>query len=508
MDPQRKKFYWQVYAVEFAVLLAWVGWFAWRIVARRSAIEEWGPAAIGILLLTAGWGGVWIALAVRAWNRGLCELAPSRWLDAGTERTSARRVAIGVVVGMVLLVGISLPPIFSDDLHRYLFEGTVVAHGINPYVIPPISEELYAIDSTIPRIWGEINNKEMTAIYPPLNELLFGLMARMGLGGAGFKLVFLGVGFGALVVTRRWMTAEGIPTGRVLLMGLLPLTIIEVLISGHVDVLVMLGSAMMFAAVSSLRGVEGGRDDWRGVGVAAVGMVLCVQTKLLPILLLPHLAMQFRSWRERTGVVLGVLLLSVLPYVAFLDAGPRLFASFTTYAKVWEHNGFAHPILLHQLRVFDPGGTMSMEGINGLGRLLGKEDFAARALAAEGFERQHPHQFASRAVCAVLFLVLYIYTLCRRSMRLDRQWLLLVGGGLLLSPVVHPWYLLALLPAAMRGGTAGKLALWWILTVPITYVTLPEWWRGGVWKQAEWTWWLQYGGLIGIAAWNWWKRRG
>jgi hypothetical protein len=87
-----------------------------------------------------------------------------------------------------------------------------------------------------------------------------------------------------------------------------------------------------------------------------------------------------------------------------------------------------------------------------------------------------------------------------RRLPFHEQWFWIVGTGLILSPVVHPWYLLALLQLMVCRRSFALLAGWWTLTIPFTYVLLPRWWEEYVWQQPAWTWWLQYGGLAVIGA--------
>ena len=82
-----------------------------------------------------------------------------------------------------------------------------------------------------------------------------------------------------------------------------------------------------------------------------------------------------------------------------------------------------------------------------------------------------------------------------------------VAGLLLLSPVVHPWYLVWLAPfcalAVGSGRIWGSILLAWPLVAWVAYVPRPEFLRSGVWTPAPWVAWIEYApvwlGLVIVA---------
>jgi alpha-1,6-mannosyltransferase len=59
-----------------------------------------------------------------------------------------------------------------------------------------------------------------------------------------------------------------------------------------------------------------------------------------------------------------------------------------------------------------------------------------------------------------------------------------VGAALLLSPVIHPWYVIWLLPAVVLGG---QMAWWaWSVTVFLAYAPLPGFLARGAWEERLW----------------------
>jgi hypothetical protein len=91
----------------------------------------------------------------------------------------------GVAIGARALL---LPMASGDDVWRYLWEGYLQTEGISPYGLPPNAEALipYRTDW-----WHLMNYHDVSAIYPPVAQLGFQLLARIGLSVLVFKLGFV-----------------------------------------------------------------------------------------------------------------------------------------------------------------------------------------------------------------------------------------------------------------------------------------------------------------------------
>ncbi|MXZ34375.1 MAG: hypothetical protein F4Z21_03740, partial [Acidobacteria bacterium] len=128
------------------------------------------------------------------------------------------------------------PPALSDDIYRYLWEGYLQTEAINPYGHSPQSPELEEYRNPV---WTSVNNKAVSAIYPPFAQMVHALF-YLGLGSvSGFKLAFLGVEIGLVAAILALLKRSGRPLGRVLVYAWNPLVVIEVGWSGHHDVLVV-----------------------------------------------------------------------------------------------------------------------------------------------------------------------------------------------------------------------------------------------------------------------------
>lgn len=342
-----------------------------------------------------------------------------------------------VVASAAAVRGILLfsPATLSDDLYRYLWEGKVVALGGNPYLHPP-ADPVWAALADDP-LRQLVNHPEVPSVYPPLALLGFSVLASLHYGPLAVKLA---VGLADLVTT--WALGRVLQERRRSLEGawlyaLLPLAAVETAGSGHLDGIAV--AAMVLALLAWERGQAG--LGWAGLGALV---------KLLPLALLPAL------WHRRPGLLVGVAALAVLPVLPFVEAGPALLEGLTTYAQHWRFNASLFSLL-------DAG--------------LGD---------------------AARPVAALLGLGVTAFAL--RRFRDPVRVALWVGGGfVLLSPTVHPWYLLwAWVPALLAGVRA-----WTVLAVlaPVSYAVFV----GGGWTERAWPALVQYLPFGAALAWEAWR---
>ena len=66
-----------------------------------------------------------------------------------------------------------------------------------------------------------------------------------------------------------------------------------------------------------------------------------------------------------------------------------------------------------------------------------------------------------------------------------------IGAFVLLTPALHPWYVVWLLPLVAVGGSPAWLVL--ALLVPLGYRPLDGWLAGGPWHDPVWTRALEHG---------------
>lgn len=383
-----------------------------------------GPAvALALLAIALAALGWWPAGRSTPWPALLLwSLAFAAYVGAarGAGRLP-RAVVWGGGLGLRLLF-LPLPPHFSEDLYRYLWDGWVQRAGIDPFRFAPAEEGVEALRTAW---WGFINHPEIPTIYPPGAQVVFLLLATVASSWLLYKVAWVAADLGVAALVGRVARRRGAADDGTRALALYlwsPLLLVEVAWSGHLEplgLLPMMGAVAVLGAAGTGRAPVGEpappavpgsrRRRWLGGGLLGLGIAV----KFAPIAAVPAV------WRRHGArAAAAALLVPALLYVPYASAGPRLFEGLATYAERWAFNGGLFPLLE---------------------TVLGSGDLARLAAAS--------------AVVAVALLA------ARRAWSVARALLWTIGAALLLSPTLHPWYVLWVLPLACVFQSRAWLAL-------------------------------------------------
>lgn len=192
----------------------------------------------------------------------------------------------------------------STDPYRYVWDGRVQAHGINPFRYVPADPHLAFLRDR--KIYPHINRRDYAkTLYPPVSQMVFLAMTRLKENVKTVRATM--VGFDALTVALLLglLRAYGQPPQRVLLYAWQPLCVWEFAGGGHMD-------AIMVAAVALTLLLH--RQDRPLATGAALGVA--VMAKFFPLVLFPAL---WRRWRwdwQMPAAFAGTVVLGYLPYTA------------------------------------------------------------------------------------------------------------------------------------------------------------------------------------------------
>jgi hypothetical protein len=343
--------------------------------------------------------------------------------------TPGRILALGLIARVCIL---PMPP--SDDMHRFLWEGKILGHGFNPFVLAPNDPALARLRDAN---WKLINHASLPSLYPPLAQGVFWLLAKIGNSIPVFKIgfaLFDVLGFFALhslLRIRSRTAADSVSdVARTLSIYFLnPLLIFEISGRGHFESLPILCNILFLGALLSRKA--------HAPAFLALGAMAKISSLALAPLLLFSLGWKRASiWGAVIGVTVGGSLWAV---GAFTVLGK--------FATDFRFNA-AIPSLLD-------------------GALPFLSDGARRHL--------------SMALFAIACLV------CLRLLRKappERQALWFMGLLLLFSPTLHPWYLLWALPFASL-----CLSRPWLLLTGTALVTYEVYGRAhvtGHWQENPW----------------------
>jgi hypothetical protein len=342
---------------------------------------------------------------------------------------------------------VAAPPLVSDDVYRYVWEGRIQHHGGNPYrwADRPEAPRWAALRDAI---WEGVNHKDYTAVYPPVWQLLCRGVTAVSDSVLTMKGFLVGCELLAWAALARVLARRGLPQGRMLALAWSPLALVEIAGSGHNE------AAGMLALAVALLALERGRP-----AASALAAGLGFGIKLLPGLVALAWA---RRYRHRHALVAGaVVAAAALPY---LDARQGLWRSLTGYALEWRFNETA----------FAPLATA-----------LGHE--------------------AATAAAGVVALATALAA-ARCGWEPARAGLLVVVAVLMVSANVLPWYALWLLPFLALVDCPP--ALLFTGTVVLAYLVYPGWRAGGAWQVGWGVRALEYGPcLVAAGLWAWRRAR-
>ena len=339
-----------------------------------------------------------------------------------------------------------LTPELSDDVYRYLWDGHVQSSGVNPYAYAPAAAEVADLRTEYHQL---VNNPTVQTIYPPLAQLAFLLIAMAGSTLMGAKIAWLICDLATAWLLGRIAAQSGRNERRVLLLYLWsPLLIVEVAWSGHLEPLGLFALTLsILLAGAARRKIAERRDDAepsRALGslgttwpafAAGGALALAALTKFAPAAALPALVRRL-GWRPLAGFAITVLFL----YAPYAVAGAELFSGLRTYSEHWW---------------FMKGPFAALE-----------------ALAADPTR--------ARYVAAILVIAIVGWTAAARY-DLERALLWTLGAGMVLTPTLHPWYVLWVLPmAALRTSRP------WILLSGLAFIGyfgLGSFQAAGAWTQ-------------------------
>ncbi|HVS12501.1 MAG TPA: glycosyltransferase 87 family protein [Thermoanaerobaculia bacterium] len=442
---------------------------------RRRSLAE-------VLPVIAGFAGLLLVWDFEARPLGFLLLVAGTFVALWRFSRRRSEITLGVLLGVAALVrGLLLPvPLsLSDDVYRYLWDGRVVLAGFDPYRLAPEAPELEPLRDAV---WERTAHREVQSVYPPLALTLFSIAAALPFDLFAWKGLMALFDLGSCWLL--WVAARrtGRATGPVVWYAWNPLVVIESAGMGHLDAAGV--CALLAGLVLLLAPGEGTGGPWRPsrpvlAGLAVAGAALI---KLVPLVLLPLLLHRARS--AAFAAALGAaLVIGFAPMVAPSAGAPP---GLVRYGVSWEFNGLAFEPLW---RVIDRTGTAPAV----------KESLdlvRTRMARPERLEPLYPFvypQLLAKVVLAAGLVWVVLIGLLPRDPLEAAAWTL--GGALLLSATLYPWYALWALPlAALLRSPA-----WLVLSLSLQAAYLPRLFGWSAWPSA---WLAVWAPFLGVAAWR------
>jgi len=303
--------------------------------------------------------------------------------------------------------------LYDHDIWRYLWDGHVAAHGVNPFQFAPNDAKLDSLTGpddvalTDERsVWNDIrdnvNHPYVPTIYPPLAQFVFRLEHAIAPGSV-LVMKSLLTGFDLLAALLPALTLRRLDrrATHVILYAWNPLVIKAFAASGHVD------AALVAALAATAYFFARGRRR-----VAAISFGLAVLAKLTPIVLLPFIVKR-TGWRNAALIPA----IAIAGYAPFFSAGSNMFTGLLTFAREWQFNAGPYALAEWMIGHFNRDPAIAARAVCGL-IIIGVILFLA------WHDDGRAASFASYATPALGALVVF-------------------------SPTVMPWYVIWALPLAI-----------------------------------------------------------
>jgi alpha-1,6-mannosyltransferase len=348
-------------------------------------------------------------------------------------------IAGGIAARLILFAS---QPILEDDYQRYLWDGAVTAHAMNPYETAPRAvveagpahalSELAAESGLVVR---RINHPLLTTIYPPVAQAAFALAYMISPWSlAAWRAVLMVCDAATLFFLLALLKATGRSPLWSALYWLNPLVLKEGFNSAHMEPLVV-ALVMLALWLAATR-----RPVW-----ATTALGFATGAKLWPALLLPVVVRPLASNRLKFAAALSLFagLLALWAAPIFATGLPET-SGFRAYTETWRTNSALFPILEN----FTAGALFLFNLDNLSPALVAK---FAIGLALAGFSISQAHKPISDTETLIMRAAAIIALL------------------VLLSPAQYPWYLLWLVPFLAFWPSPAALLL--CATIPLYYAS-------------------------------------
>lgn len=315
------------------------------------------------------------------------------------EAPSVARIQWRIILLFAVLFRLSLlwsHPIQELDLYRYLWDGRVLAGGINPYRYSPAQVDAAHDDANpspdlqrltrllhrspeVAKIFSLIDHRTVPTIYPPLSEGVFAAIAWITPERAPVRVqvsvlkgVLLLFDLATIFLVAGLLVNLGQPPARALAYAWCPLVLKEFANTGHLDgIAVCLTTATLWLLTQARSAKEQtsspGRfpssptsHDW-WASVLWAGAVLA---KIYPLVLTPVLlGFWWRRLRWRSSGLVGVFVLVLLGGYLAMPAASRpshiesitvvknsSFSGLDEFVRHWEMNDLLFSVVYENIR--------------------------------------------------------------------------------------------------------------------------------------------------------------
>ncbi|MFB6306713.1 MAG: mannosyltransferase [Flavobacteriales bacterium] len=329
-----------------------------------------------------------------------------------------------------------MQPNLSDDVYRFIWDGSLITQGHNPYTVLP--ESLMESDKPLKdeldkELYQKLNSKKYYTVYPPLNQFIFGFCSLISgnnqfLNTIMLRIFVLGVEILLLFIIHKIMYTEGFNKKQFVLYALNPLMIVELTGNLHFE-----GIMLCFFFISWYFIYY--KDQWK---TGAFFYALSISTKLLTLIFLPFFIKRTKPSNLITFYTI-IAVVTTLTFLPFLNKQliNNIGSSIALYFQTFEFNASIY-YLIREIGYWVKGYNI----IETAGKVLSIITFLCIVILAiidKGKRSVEFFKITCFAVCIYYFL----------------------------STTLHPWYLAT--PLLLSAFTRYKFVLVWSILSPLSY---------------------------------------
>ncbi|WP_242920099.1 glycosyltransferase 87 family protein [Pontibacter liquoris] len=240
-------------------------------------------------------------------------------------------LGLGAAILFRILLLLALPAL-SENFYRYVWDGRLLAAGINPYLYLPAQLSRPLPAGLTENLVQQLPSAQVYSTYLPVPQAVFWLGARLFpanlLGSVVvIRCVLLLAEVGSLLLLLRLLRKMALPEKYLLLYALNPLVILELTGNLHLEALLI-----FFLLLALLQLFH------RRLVLAGIAFGLAVGVKLLPLLFLPFILRRLDL--KRFMLFGGVMLVTVLALYYPLATAGMAQHQLQSIQAYFHHNAF------------------------------------------------------------------------------------------------------------------------------------------------------------------------
>ncbi len=384
---------------------------------RKSQIQLWAS-----ILLSAGVYGYFFHSVIREDFTILILLIAFLFLFySRLVLVFGKHIYILLLAGILFrLMAFTAPVALSEDVYRFLWDGTLVLAGNNPFTQLPCFYEVnqWYGQGLSSELYAQLNSPKYYSVYPPVVQYCSALVVFLSGGDISvaidvFRAFFLLFELISFSILLRILDRIKVRRSAAFLYFLNPLVIIEISGNLHFE-----GVVVMFLLLSFWLLLQS-----RAFGAVA-SLAAAVLTKLNPLMFFPSLLWMINGWKR---MLLAKLLFMTLFIAAFIPFFSPVF---------WEHLSNSLDLYFRNFE-FNAGPYFLIRNI---------------WASALGY---NPIQWLGPILSILGFLLILIVIVFRRKkelLKLPETWMWIYTIYLMTATTVHPWYLIPLVVLGVLSG--------------------------------------------------------